>query len=106
MNLVDWKRVSEQPGLSEAFIIEHQDKLDWRLVICYATLSEPFIEEYIDKLKTDEDWRNLLDYQNPSFAFVKKHIKRINMYWIKHCWEQKISQKQLQELQDLKQKIS
>lgn len=74
---MNWKELSKQPGLTEAFIIEHERKLKWDLLSRHQTLSLSFILQHIDKIHLEElqkneniklshpEWKQIQETKNP-----------------------------------------
>lgn len=101
MEQMDWKRISMQPGLSEAFIREHVGNLDWHILcrqqqfsetflrnmqsyvdwytVCtFQKLSEDFMEEFIHLMK----WDPISSSQTLSEDFIRKYKDKVTWEWI------------------------
>ncbi len=74
MGRVDWCRISEVEGLSEAFMERHADRLDWTALSGSHTLSEAFIAKHADRV----DWVVISWYQVLSEKFVDRHAHRLD----------------------------
>ena len=77
---VDWKRISRNQTLSEAFIREFADKVHWPSISIYQKLSEDFIREFADKV----EWVYICTDQNLSEDFIREFADRVNWWGISH----------------------
>ena len=50
MDNINWYKKSQEPGLTEDFIRNHQYKVDWDYISTYQVLSEDFIREFQDRV--------------------------------------------------------
>ncbi len=88
---LNWGAISERQKLSEPFIKEFADKVDWFYISKSHKLSEPFIREFADKI----DWSKVSEYQTLSEPFIREFANKVNWDYISE--KQKLSESFIRE---------
>lgn len=73
---INWKRISENPNLTERFIEKYQNKVDWKKISEHVCLTINFIEKYKEKL----NWKKISNNPNLTINLIEKYKNKLN--WI------------------------
>lgn len=73
MNHMNWKEISSQKGLTEAFIVENEERVYWD---CISLNDTPYSEDFMRTYKEKLHWRSVSKLQVLSEDFIRemKHV--------------------------------